>query len=77
MDRIIKYIVVIIILTSNVVTILTATHESDLLNIFLIGIGVLSIVAVLRYLVELSKQRTYKIGKILTSQNMMKFYLCF
>ena len=72
MDRIIKYIVMIVIITSSVMTILSATPESILMNVFLIGIGVLSIVAVLWYLVELSKQRTYKIGKILTSQNMMK-----
>lgn len=72
MDRIIKYLFIVIILTSSAVTILTATHESILMNVFLIGIGALSIVAVLWYLVELLKQRTYKIGKILTSQNMMK-----
>lgn len=72
MDRIIKYIVMIVIITSSVVTITTATHESILMNVFLIGIGVLSIVAVLWYLVEMLNQRTYKIGKIFTSQNMMK-----
>lgn len=32
----------------------------------------LSIVAVLWYLVEMLSQRTYKMGKIFTSQNMMK-----
>ena len=72
MDRIIKYIVVIVIITSSVVIILSATHESVLVNVFLIGIGVLSIGAVLWYIVEMVSQRTYKIGKIFTSQNMMK-----
>ena len=67
-----KSIVMIVIITSSVVTILTATHESILMNVFLIGVGVLSIVAVLWYLVEMLNQRTYKIGKIFTSQNMMK-----
>ena len=52
MDRIIKYLFIVIIITSSVITILTATHESALLNVFLIGIGVLSIVAVLWCLVE-------------------------
>ena len=67
-----KSIVMIVIITSSVVTILPATHESILMNIPLIGIGVLSIVAVLWYFVEMLNQRTYKIGKIFTSQNMMK-----
>lgn len=77
MDRIIRYIVIIIILTSSAVTILTATHESDLMNVFLIGIGVLSIVVVLWHLVEMLNQRTYKIGKIFTSQNVMKILFVF
>lgn len=72
MDRIIKYIVIIIIITSSVITILTATHSSAFINVFLIGIGALSIMAVLWYLVEMLNQRTYKIGKMFTSQNMMK-----
>lgn len=37
-----------------------------------IGIGALSIVTVLWYLVETLSQRTYKIGKIFTSQNIME-----
>lgn len=72
MDRIIKYIVIIVVITSSVITILTATHSSALLNVFLIVIGVLSIVSVLWYLIEMLNQRTYKMGKIFTSQNMMK-----
>ena len=72
MDRIIKYLFIVIIITSSVITILTATHESALLNVFLIGIGTLSIVVVLWHLVETLNLCTYKIGKIFTSQNMMK-----
>lgn len=72
MDRIVKYLIIIVILISNVILIVSATHSSVLINIFIIGIGVLSIVTVLWYLVETLSQRTYKIGKIFTSQNMMK-----
>ncbi len=72
MDRTIKYIVIAIILTTSVMTILSATHSSVLVNVLLIGIGAISIVVVLWYLVETLNKRTYSIGKKLTSQNVMK-----
>ncbi|MDE0481233.1 MAG: hypothetical protein OXI67_01520 [Candidatus Poribacteria bacterium] len=71
MNRI-RNISIVIIITSSVMIILSATDLSALINVFLIGIGVLSIVAVLWCLVEMLNRRNYKIGKIFTSQIMMK-----
>ncbi len=71
MNRI-RNISIVIIITSSVMIILSATDLSALINVFLIGIGVLSIVAVLWHLVEMLNLCTYKIEKIFTSQNMMK-----